>query len=159
MCEIGLRQLPPGRVHKLLILLGCRCRRDAHDGVIAVCRNNLAGFLAQAVRSLPCLDGANTPPELLPEHNDAAIRRPQVFQAVDSNRPLTDLGLVVAGLPLARLVGISGELAGEHDVAIGPPCRRGAGVSLTCRNSMNMVLVSSMGTIQRLIIGPLKRCS
>ena len=79
---------------------------------------------------------------------------------MDGDRPLTDLGLVVTGLPLARLVGVaSSELAGEHDVTIGPPRRRAPSVSLTCRNSMNMVLVSSMGTIQRLIIGPLKGCS
>src|ERR1700726_1031462 len=32
-------------------------------------------------------------------------------------------------------------------------------VSLTWRNSMNIVLVSSTGTIQRLIIGPLNGCS
>src|SRR5262244_3354556 len=78
----------------------------------------------QYVGILPCLDSANTPPELLPEHNDAAICGPQVLQAVDGNGPLTDLGLVVAGLALARLIGICGELAGEHDVTIGPP-RRG----------------------------------
>src|SRR5712691_12850156 len=113
MFEIGLCQLPPSRAHELLVLRRRRCRRDTHDRVIAVCRNNLAGFPAQAVGSLPCLDGANTPPELLPEHNDAAIRGPQVLQAVDGNRPLTDLCLVVAGLALACLIGISGELAGE----------------------------------------------
>src|SRR2546428_11733604 len=126
MCKIGLRQLPPCRGHDLLVFLRCWCRRDMHDGVIAVCRNNLAGFPAQAVGSLPCLDSANTSPELLPEHDDAAIRGPQMLQAVDGNGPLTDLGLIVAGLPLARLVGISGELAGEHDVTIGPPRWRGA---------------------------------
>ena len=76
-----------------------------HDGVIAVCRNDLAGFPAQAIRSLTGLDGANAPPELLPEHDDAAIGGPQVLQAVDGDRPLTDLRLVVAGLPLTGLVG------------------------------------------------------
>ena len=48
-----------------------------------------------------------------------------MLQAVDGNGPLTDLGLIVAWLPLARLVGISGELAWEHDVTIGPPRWRG----------------------------------
>src|SRR5213593_1771798 len=107
MCEIGLRQFPPSRAHELLVLLRGRCRRDMHDRVIAVCWNNLAGFPAQAVGSLPCLHRANTPPELLPEHDDAAIRGPQMLQAVDGNGPLTDLGLIVAGLLLARLVGFS----------------------------------------------------
>ena len=51
-----------------------------------------------------------------------------MLQAVDGDRPLTDLGLVVAGLPLARLVGISGELAGEHDAAIRPPLGCDAGL-------------------------------
>ena len=50
-----------------------------------------------------------------------AIGGPKVLQAMDGNGPLTDLGLVVTGLPLARLVGVSGELAGEHDVTISPP--------------------------------------
>src|SRR5216683_8048100 len=115
MFEIGLCQFPPSRAHELLVLRRRRCRRDTHDRVIAVCRNNLAGFPAQAVGSLPCLDRAHTPPELLPEHDDAAICGPQVLQAVDGNGPLTDLGLVVAGLPLARLVSISSELTGKHD--------------------------------------------
>src|SRR4051812_15896538 len=110
MCEIGLSQFPPSHPHELLVLLRRRCRRDTHDSVIAVRRDNLAGFPAQAVGSLPCLDRANTPPELLPKHDDTAICGPQVLQAVDGNRPLTDLGLIVAGLPLARLVGISSEL-------------------------------------------------
>src|SRR5215475_486990 len=112
MCEIGLRQFPPSRTHELLILRRRRCRRDTHDRVIAVCRDKLTGFPAQAIGSLPCLHRANTPPELLPEHDDAAIRGPQVLQAVDGNGSLTDLGLVVTGLPLARFVGISSELAG-----------------------------------------------
>src|SRR5262249_13929512 len=125
MCEIGLGQLPPSRAHELLVLRRRRCRRNTHDRIIAVCRNNLAGLPTQAVGSLPCLDCTNTPPELLPEHDDTAICGPQVLQAVDSNGSLTDLGLVVAGLPLARPVGISGELAGEHDVTVSPPRRRG----------------------------------
>src|SRR5262249_33669980 len=89
-------------------------------------RNNLAVLPAQAVGGLSCLDRTNTPPQLLPEHDDAAICGPQMLQAVDSNGSLTDLGLVVARLPLPHLVGISGELAGEHDVTISPPRRRGA---------------------------------
>src|SRR5215813_13960811 len=108
MCEVGLRQFPSSRVHELSILFGRRCRRDTHDGVIAVCRDQLVGFPAQALGSLPCLYRTNTAPELLPEHDDAAIRDPQVLQAVDGNRSLSDLGLIVAGLPLASLVGISG---------------------------------------------------
>src|SRR3989449_9963749 len=126
MCEIGLRQFPPCRAHELLVLFCRGCRQDTHDRIIAVCRNNLAGFPAQAVGSLPCLHCANTPPELLPEHDDAAIRGPQMLQAVHGNGPLTDLGLIVAGLLLARLVGFSSELAGEHDVTISPPRWRGA---------------------------------
>src|ERR671935_824904 len=100
MCEIGLRQFPPSRAHELLVLLRRRGRRDTHDGVIAICWDNLASFPAQAVGSLPCLDRANTPPELLPKHDDAAICGPQMLQAVDGNGPLTDLGLIVAGLSL-----------------------------------------------------------
>src|SRR5712691_2959839 len=111
MCEIGLRQFPPSRAHELLVILCRGCRRDLHDRIIAVCRNNLAGFPAQAVGSLPGLHRANPPPELLPEHDDAAIRGPQMLQAVDGNGPLTDLGLIVAWLPLACLIGTSGELA------------------------------------------------
>src|SRR5262245_26012118 len=125
MFEIGLGQFPPSRAHELLIFLHGWCRRDTHDRVIAVCWNNLAGFPAQAIGRLPCLHSANTPPELLPKHDDTAICGPQVLQAMDGNGPLTDLGLVVAGLPLARLVGVSGELTGEHDVTISPPRWRG----------------------------------
>src|SRR4030095_7012419 len=120
MVEIGLGPLPPRCAHELLICLHSRCRRNTHDRVIAVCWNNFAGFPAQAIGSLPCLNSANTPPELLPKHDDTTICGPQVLQAMDSNGPLTDLGLVVTGLPLARLVGVSGELAGEHDVTISP---------------------------------------
>src|SRR5215475_15925425 len=109
MREVGLCQFPPSRVHELSILFCRRCRRDTHDGVIAVCRDKLVGFPAQALGSLPCLYRTNTTPELLPEHDDAAICGSQVLQTVDGNRPLTDLGLVVAGLPLARFVGIRGE--------------------------------------------------
>ena len=52
-----------------------------------------------------------------------------MLQSVDGDGPLRDLGLVVAGMPLAFLVGFRGELAGEHDAAIGPP-RRGHAFSL-----------------------------
>src|SRR5262245_55226252 len=125
MCEIGFRQFPASRAHELLVLLRRWCRRDAYDGVIAVCRDKFVGFPAQAVGSLPCLDCMNPPPEPLPEQNNAAICSPQMLQAVDGNGPLTDLGLIVAGLPLARLVGVSGKLTGGH-VSISPPHRRGA---------------------------------
>jgi nitrite reductase/ring-hydroxylating ferredoxin subunit len=43
------------------------------------------------------------------------------LQRVDGDRPLRDLCLVVARLPLTGLVGIRGELGGRHDGAIGPP--------------------------------------
>gem|GEM_PF-3908828 len=99
MFEIGLGQFPPGCTHELLIFLHSRCRRNTHNRVIAVCWNNFAGFPAQAIGSLPCLNGANTPPELLPKHDDTTICGPQVLQAMDSNGPLTDLGLVVTGFP------------------------------------------------------------
>src|SRR6516165_12324818 len=125
MREIRCSELPPGRTHELLVLFRRWCRRDAHDGVIAVGRNNLPGFPAQAVRRLPGLDRTHPPPELLPEHNDTAIRDSQVLQAMNRNGPLRDLGLIVAGLALARLVGLSRELAGEHDGTIRPPRRRG----------------------------------
>ena len=58
-------------------------------------------------RGLARLDGANAAPDLLPKHGDAAIRGAQMLQAMDGNRPLPDLGLIVAGLPLARLVGVA----------------------------------------------------
>ena len=99
MFEIGLGQFPPGCTHELLIFLHSRCRRNTHNRVIAVCWNNFAGFPAQAIGSLPCLNSANTPPELLPKHDDTTIRGPQVLQAMDGNGPLTDLGLVVTGFP------------------------------------------------------------
>src|SRR5207248_2329175 len=62
-------------------------------------------------------------PDLVAEHGDAAIRRAEVLQAVDGDGPLRHLGLVVTGAPLTFLVGFRGELAGEHDAAIGPPSR------------------------------------
>src|SRR5215471_6976975 len=102
MCEVGLCQFPPSCAHELLILFCRRCQRDTHDGVIAVCWDKLAGLPAQAVGSLPRLYRTNTTSELLPEHDDTAICGPQVLQTMDGNGPLTDLGLVVAGLPLAR---------------------------------------------------------
>src|SRR5262245_50678371 len=125
MCEIGFRQFPPSRTHELLVRLRRRCRRDTYDRVIAVCRDKLAGFPAQAVGSLLCLDCVNPPPEPVPERNNASIRGPQMLQTVDGNGPLTNLGLIVTRLPLARLVGVSGKLAGGH-VSIRPPHRRGA---------------------------------
>src|SRR5262245_61401038 len=49
----------------------------------------------------------------------------EVLEAVDGDRPLAHLGFVVAGVGVARVVGASGELTGEHVVAIRPP--RGGG--------------------------------
>ena len=139
--EIGFRQFPPSRAQELLVPLCRRCRRNAYDSVIAVCRDKLAGISAQAVGSLPCLDCVNPPPEPLPEHNDAAIRGPQMLQVVDGNGPLTDLSFIVTGLPLARLVGVE-RVAGRG--AIWSPLAHHAGVvpevSLTCRSSMSMVV-------------------
>jgi hypothetical protein len=108
--------------------------------------------------SSPCFDGPDAAACLVAEHGDAAIRRAEVREPMDRDGPLRNLGLVVAEVPLTFLLGFHGELAGERDVAIGPP-RRGPTVSLTCRNLTNIVFVSSWGTIQRIIIGPLNGCS
>jgi hypothetical protein len=94
MCEIGLGQFLPGHAHELPVLRRRWGRGDTHSCVVTVGRHNPAGFPVQAVESLPCLDGANASPELLPEHSDAALHGPQVLQAVDSNRRLTDLGFI-----------------------------------------------------------------
>src|SRR5262249_50863488 len=94
-----------------------------HDRVVAVRRRDRSGDPRRAIGRFPGLHGADALPELVPEHDDPSIRGPEVLEAVDGDRALTDLGLVVAGLPLTRLVSIGGELAGEHDIAICPPVR------------------------------------
>jgi hypothetical protein len=60
------------------------------------------------------MQGTMTEP--LPDHDHAAIRRAPVLQAMDGDRSLTDLRLVVAGSPLAVLVGTGSELAGQQVV-------------------------------------------
>src|SRR5260370_4940711 len=100
MGKTGLCQFPPGPAHELPVILRRRCGRDAHDRVIAIRGDDRAGFAAHAVRSSPVLDRVDTVPKLLPEHDNPAVRGPQVLQAVNSDRPLTDLAFVVAGFPL-----------------------------------------------------------
>src|SRR5580693_8201314 len=68
--------------------------------------------------------GPDAASRLAPEHPDAAIGGADVLQSVDGDRPLRDLCLIVAGLPLTGLVGFGGQLARDHDRAIAPPRRR-----------------------------------
>jgi len=126
MGEIGPCQFPPSCAHKLPVILRRAGGRDAHDRVIAICSDDRSLSPAQAVWSSSALDPADAMAKPLPEHDDPAVRRAKVLQAVDGDRSLTDLGLVIAGLPLTRLIGIGGKLARGHDVAIRPPFRRDA---------------------------------
>ena len=96
---------------------------------------------------------------LVAKHRDATIRSAKVLQAVDRDRALRHLGLVITGVALGELIGIRSELAGEHEVAVGPPGRRDTFALAHMAESMNMVSESSTGTIHRLIIGPLNACS
>src|ERR1700732_4015827 len=79
--------------------------------------------MAQATGFIACSDGPDAASDVVTEHAHPAIRRADVLKPMDRDGPLRDLGLVVAGVPLTFLVGFLGELAGEHDVAVGPPCR------------------------------------
>src|SRR5208282_712367 len=88
-----------------------------------------AGLVAQATGFIAFSDGPYAASDLVAERGDAAIGGAEVLQAVDRDRPLRDLGFEVTGVPLTFLVGFRGELAGEHDAAIGPP-RRGHTVGL-----------------------------
>jgi hypothetical protein len=78
-----------------------------------------------AIRSSPFPDRSDSMAKQLPEHGEPTVRGSQVLQAMDGDRPLTDLSLVVAGLPLTRFVRIGGELAGRHNI-VGPPSARDA---------------------------------
>src|SRR5580765_352867 len=125
--EIGLGQGPPRRTHELQILLCGWPGWYPHDCVIAIGRNDGPRVSTEALRVLSCLNGANAPPDLLSEHRDPAIRGSQVLQPMDGDRPLSDLRLIVSRAALTRLIGSAfRELAGEHDVAVGPPGRRDA---------------------------------
>src|SRR5262249_7127211 len=126
MGEIGFCQFPPGRAHELPVILNLRCGWDAHDRVIAVRADDRPGLPAQAVTSSPVLASAEPTPKPFPEHGDATVCGPKMLQAVNCDRPLTDLSLVVAGSPLTGLIAIGGELAGGHAVAIRPPLWRDA---------------------------------
>ena len=125
MGEIRFCQFPPGRAHESPVILSRRCGRDAHDRVIAIRADDRVGFPAQPVRSSSVLGRSDTLAKQLPEHGDSTVRGSQVLQAMDGDRPLTDLSFVVAGLPLTRFVRIGGELAGRHNV-VGPPSWRDA---------------------------------
>ena len=99
------------------------CWYDAHDRVVAVCRDDL-GFPAQAVGVAAFLDGAYTSPDVPPKHTDLAVSGAQMLQIVDGNGPLSDLRLIISGATLAGLVRVGvWKLAREHDGAIGPPLR------------------------------------
>src|SRR3984893_255750 len=115
--------MPSGLAHQPPIRRRGFRRRYMHDCIVTVGRDDFAGAMAQPDGVAAGADGPDAASDLIAEHADAALRRAEVLQAVDRDRPLRDLGLVVAGVPLTFLVGIRGELAGEHDVAVGPPFR------------------------------------
>src|SRR5215510_1676523 len=124
--EIRRGQFPRGRPHKLLIFLRRRRGRNAHDGVIAIGGCNRAGIAVRPLGRLARLDRSDALPQLLAEHDDATIGGPEMLEAVNRDRPLTDLSLVVARSSLAHLVGLRRKLTGKHDIAIRPPIGCGA---------------------------------
>ena len=158
--QIRLGERPSRPPHDRAVLVGRRGRRHRHDGVVAVGRDDSAGVAKETLRILSFLDGPDAPSRLLTEHDDTAIRGAKVLEPVDGHRALPDLRLVVARASLTGLVGIGGgQLARQHDAAVGHHAGVAPAVSLTWRNSMNIVRVLSWGTIQRLIMGPLNGCS
>jgi hypothetical protein len=74
MGEIRFSQFPPRHTHELPVIHRRRCGRDAHDRVIAIGTDDRAGFPAQAVRSPPALNRADTMPKPLPKHDDPTVR-------------------------------------------------------------------------------------
>src|SRR5947199_10724850 len=103
MLEIGFRQAPSRRAHELPILFRSGAGRDTDDGVVAVGRNDGAGFLTQALGRFARLHGSNAPADLLSEHDDPPISGTQVLEGVDGHRPLADLRFVVPGAALTGL--------------------------------------------------------
>src|SRR5262249_53372000 len=63
-------------------------------------------------------------PDLVAEHCDPAIGRAEMFQTMHRDRALRHLRLEVLRPALAFLIGGSGELPRQHDIAVGPPVRR-----------------------------------
>ena len=106
MPEVGFGQSPPGLAQELSVRLRRGGRRRGHDRVITVGRDDHPGVATQTCGVAPAWTARMPRPDLLPEHGDAAIRGAQVLQGMDGDRPLPDLGFVVAGLPLTRLVGV-----------------------------------------------------
>src|SRR5262249_53010852 len=101
-----------------------RRRRHSNNRIVAISWDNCVGDVAEARGGVAGFDGPDAAPDLATEHADPAIRRAEVLQAVDRDRPLRDLRFVVSGAPLTSLVGIRGDLPGKHNVATGPPRRR-----------------------------------
>src|SRR5262249_18685196 len=90
--------------------------------IITIGRNDGPSISVDTLRIVAGLHGTNTPADLLPKHDDPAIRGTQVLQTMDGDRPLPNLRLVISRATLTGLIGARfWELAGEHDVTVGPP--------------------------------------
>src|SRR5262245_50348148 len=127
MLEIRLSQRLPSSPHEVLLLLRCVGRSDTHHRVITIGWNDGPSISVDTLRIVPCLHGTNTPANLLPKHNDSAIRGTQVLQTMDGDRPLPNLRLIISRATLTGLIGVRfWKLAGEHDVTVGPPGWRGS---------------------------------
>src|SRR5258708_14818198 len=121
--EIALGELETGLAHHFLIGRVGRRRGHVQNGVVAVSRRHHVLVPHEPGRVLAGAHRADAAPHLVAEHADAAVGLAKVFEAVDRDRPLRYLRLVVARVALTFLVTASGDLPRHHLVAVDPPRR------------------------------------
>src|SRR5689334_6613524 len=119
--DVAFGEPSPGLAHQLLVERWRLCRRNTHYRVVAIGRDHGAVVAKQTIGLFTGLDRADAAPDLVAEHRDAAVGGAEMFETMDGDRALRDLGFEIAGMPLAFLIGIHAELARQHDAPVGPP--------------------------------------
>src|ERR1700746_1137092 len=107
--EIALGEPPPGCTPQLFGERRRPRRRDTNHRVVAVGRDHDVAVVKDALGILAGLDRPDAAADLVAEHRDAPIGGTEMFQTMDGDRALRDLGFEIARMPLAFLVGIPAE--------------------------------------------------
>src|ERR1700722_12715953 len=90
--------------------------RKMYYGILAIGRDRHARRAAYTIRFLSRSDDANALSQYLAQHGDPAIGRAEMFEGVDSDRTLRDLGVEISWDALSLRIGSVGGLADEVDL-------------------------------------------